>query len=112
MSEGAPFSVGPYRIERTLGKGGIGVVYEAVHGETGGRVALKTVRLPETSMLASIRREVYALQRLAHPGVVRVIDQGVDPDLGPWYAMERIDGASLRERFAAWNEARGAGAPV
>lgn len=109
MSPSAPAMIGPYRVSRTLGEGGIGVVYEAAHAVTGERVAVKTVRLPEASMLASIRREVYALQRLRHPGVVRVIDQGVDAELGPWYAMELLVGASLRRRFEAWREARGDG---
>ncbi len=109
MSEHLPAAIGPYRVARRLGAGGIGVVYEASHALTGERVAVKTVRLPETSMLASIRREVYALQRLRHPGVVRVIDQGVDPDVGPWYAMELIVGESLRARVDRWRHARGGG---
>ena len=67
-SDATPTTIGAYRVVRRLGAGGIGVVYEAAHASTGARVALKTVRLPETSMLASIRREVYALQRLRHPG--------------------------------------------
>ena len=97
-----PPQIGPYRITQRLGAGGMGVVYEALDPRTGEALAVKTVRLLEASMLASIRREVYALQRLRHPGVVRIVDQGVDPYAGPWYAMERLRGESLRDRMAAW----------
>jgi serine/threonine protein kinase len=106
MEESPPafevLKVGPYRVLDVIGEGGMGVVYRAAHESNGEVVALKAVRLPVTSMLASIRREVYALQRLRHPGVVRIVDQGVDPALGPWYAMELLGGASLRQRLCEW----------
>jgi predicted ATPase len=46
-------------------------------------------------MLQSIRREIHALSRIRHPGVVRVRDHGIEQGL-PWYAMELLQGVSLR----------------
>ncbi len=93
-----PDRIGPYRILGMLGEGGMGVVYRATHVDTGALVALKTVHTSNERMLASIRREVHALSRLRHPGVVRTVGEGVDNAL-PWYAMELLEGLTLL-RFA------------
>ncbi|MFN7974829.1 MAG: serine/threonine-protein kinase [Acidobacteriota bacterium] len=88
-------SIGPYRIVRALGKGGMGVVYEA-EDAGGARVALKTLHLPSMEMAGTIRREIQSLARLSHPGIVRIVDHGDHEGL-PWYAMELFRGATLRE---------------
>ncbi|MCU0656686.1 MAG: DUF2791 family P-loop domain-containing protein [Polyangiaceae bacterium] len=93
-------SMGPYLLQEKLGEGGMGVVYRAVHETTGEQVALKTVKVPHEHQLAGIRREILALSRLQHPGVVRVLATGLR-DAVPWYAMELLEGetlSSLRER--------------
>jgi serine/threonine protein kinase/tetratricopeptide (TPR) repeat protein len=99
-----PERIGPYRIVGALGEGGMGVVYRAVHHESGAPVALKTVHTSNERMLSSIRREVHALSRLNHPGVVRVVGEGVD-HAQPWYAMELLEGLTLlrlaRSRWGA-----------
>jgi len=92
----APESIADYRVEGTLGRGGMGVVYRAVHRGTGAAVALKTVLLPDEQFLQRIRREIQALARIQHPGVVRIVDQGLEDGL-PWYAMELLQGAELRQ---------------
>src|SRR6188474_666603 len=97
MSVG-PRTIGTYRILEPLGQGGMGVVYRAEHLQTGQHVALKTVRLPRAWLLQSIRREIHALARIRHPGIVRILDEGVCDGL-PWYAMELVPGMSM-ERFA------------
>ncbi|MGA2451400.1 MAG: protein kinase, partial [Polyangiaceae bacterium] len=88
-------AIGPYRILEPLGHGGMGVVYRARRVGSDRAVALKTVRVPAPQWLHSIRREVDALTRIRHPGVVRIVDHGVDGGL-PWYAMDLLEGESLR----------------
>src|SRR5262249_8516650 len=90
-----PKRIGPYRILGVLGSGGRGVVYKAQHEPTGRQAALKTVRVPHESMLQGIRREVQALARIEHPGIVRILDMGLHEGM-PWYAMELVPGPSLR----------------
>ena len=96
-----PETIGPYRILGVIGRGGMGVVYRAEHLETGEPAALKTVTVTGANMLSGIRREIHALRRVDHPGVVRVLAEGLDGGL-PWYAMDLLQGRSLRD----YNEAR------
>jgi serine/threonine protein kinase len=93
-----PDEIGPYLLLEPLGQGGMGVVYRAQHKESKQRVALKTVRVRHESLLAGIRREIRALMRVNHPGVVRILGEGV-ADGVPWYAMELLEGATLRDHF-------------
>ena len=92
----APETIGEYGIVGVLGRGGMGVVYRAVHRDSGEAVALKTVLLPDEQFLQRIRREIQALARIQHPGVVRIVDQGLEDGL-PWYAMELLEGTELRQ---------------
>ncbi len=55
----------------------MGIVYRAEHVDSKQRAALKTVRVKNERQLESLRREVYALGRIRHPGVVRILDEGV-----------------------------------
>jgi serine/threonine protein kinase/predicted ATPase len=91
----APETVGPYRILGILGHGGMGVVYRGERRDSGQLVAIKTVRVPRESLLSGIRREIHALARAAHPGIVRIVDEGLHDGL-PWYAMELVQGVPLR----------------
>ncbi|MFE8605687.1 serine/threonine-protein kinase [Archangium violaceum] len=91
--------LGPYRILGTLGRGGMGQVFRGQHRESGQLVALKTVRAPSALHLSSLRREVRALGQARHPGLVRILDQGVDEGR-PWYAMELLHGRTLRDVMA------------
>lgn len=87
--------IGPYKINKALGQGGMGVVYLGVHQKTGKQAAVKSVKLPHPGMLQSIRREIYALALIDHPGIIRIIEHGVQAGL-PWYAMEYLRGQTLR----------------
>ena len=99
--------VGPYRVERTIGAGAMGVVYAAADPVTGRRVAVKLMHprgyYARQSSAASrrtdawLRNEARALARLSHPNVVRVY--GIGSERGrPYMAMELIEGQTL----AAW----------
>jgi eukaryotic-like serine/threonine-protein kinase len=93
-------TIGPYRVVYTLGEGGMGVVYRAVHRASGDHVALKTVKAADPAMGGALRREILALTRLDHPNIVRVVDHGEDGGR-PYYAMEFVEGDSLREQLNA-----------
>lgn len=93
-SEGDPTcprvdQVGPFRVVRQLGRGSSGVIELARHVETGETVALKRIAEPRAEAIAGLRREIYALRQLSHPGVVRIVADGLTPT-GPWYAMESL----------------------
>src|SRR3954470_20507908 len=89
--------LGPFRIERQVGRGGLGAVYRAVDTRTGVTVALKMLP-PGTDPSASRRlhREFDALRHLNHPNIVRVLDLGDEGGV-PWLEMEFVDGMVLRE---------------
>jgi WD40 repeat protein len=94
-----PPHVRGYRIVREIGRGGMGVVYEADQEALGRRVALKV--LPAQSgqgpeRLARFQREVRAAGRLHHTNIVPVFEVGEDE--GVWfYAMQLIEGQTLAE---------------
>lgn len=90
--------LGPYRIVRELGRGGMGTVFEAEDDRTGERVALKVLSelAGEPRRRTRFEREIAAAQRVAHPGVVRLLDSGAARGLH-YYAMELVRGRSLQE---------------
>jgi serine/threonine protein kinase/tetratricopeptide (TPR) repeat protein len=95
-----PTELGPYRLLRTLGEGGMGRVYLAEQTQPVRRtVALKLVRwglggdAGETR--ARFRAERQALAALDHTGIARVFDAGSSPDGRPWFAMEYIQGEPI-----------------
>ena len=93
---GQPLTFGPYEVLALIGKGGMGVVYQARHGETGEEVAIKTVRAATQGLLQRIRREVLAMSRAKHPGLVRFIATGLGESV-PWYGMELLQGTTLHD---------------
>jgi serine/threonine protein kinase/tetratricopeptide (TPR) repeat protein len=99
-SQGSSTRIGPYRLTKMLAEGGMGVVHRAVHDATGEPVALKLVRVTSEGMLASFRREIFALRSLEHPSVVRVVADGVH-DGQPWYAMTLLHGETLGDYIDA-----------
>jgi len=98
-SETIPTEVGPFLIDGILGRGGMGIVYSAIHTETGARAAVKTLHGSARHLLSAIRREIHSLQRLDHDSVVRILDHGASDGV-PWYAMELLRGRTLREHLA------------
>ncbi|HEU4384225.1 MAG TPA: protein kinase [Anaeromyxobacteraceae bacterium] len=94
-------SVGRFEILREVGRGGFGVVYEALDRQLGRSVAFKTLR-PTRSVneLAadSILREAEAVARLDHPAIVTLYDVGHCPS-GPYLVEEMLHGETLEERL-------------
>lgn len=93
----------PYRVVRTLGVGGMGEVYEVDHTRTGTRRAVKVVRASldtQAAVAQRLLREGRALLDIEHPNVVRVFEVGSLADGRPYFAMELIEGVSLRRVLA------------
>jgi tRNA A-37 threonylcarbamoyl transferase component Bud32 len=90
-------SVGAYRVERMIGRGGMGVVYEAVQTSVKRRVALKVLR-PELAddpeFAERFRREARLQASLEHPHVLEVYDVG-ESDEGLFLAMRLVSGGTL-----------------
>ncbi len=95
---------GRYRIERVIGRGGMGEVYAAVDSELGDRVAIKTVvqdKVDEQSF-ERLRRELRLTRRLTHPNICRVFDIGRDvTEDGSvlFFTMELLAGETIHERI-------------
>lgn len=95
---------GKYRIERRLGKGGMGSVFLATHIGTGRPVAVKLISaqfMQRAEFVARFRREAQAAGRLRHPNVVDVTDFGFsvneDGSKTAYLVMEYLDGCTLGE---------------
>ena len=91
--------LGPYRIVRELGRGGMGVVFLAVRDDGAFRknVALKLLIPDENAALFAdrFRQERQVLAGLEHPNIARILDGGDAPNGAPYYVMEFVEGAPL-----------------
>ena len=94
--------IGPFAVERELGRGGMAVVYlgRRADGEFEQQVALKLVRADAQDGVAEelFRHERQVLANLAHPHIGRLLDGGRTPEGALWFAMEFIEG----EPIDAW----------
>lgn len=93
--------LGPYRVVRRLGRGGMGVVFEAVHNETGEPAAVKMLSLTlagESDFRGRFELEIEALRKLRHPNIVRLLGFG-EQDGVLFYVMELIRGKSLEDEL-------------
>jgi serine/threonine protein kinase/WD40 repeat protein len=99
-SEALPVLKGAYRLLRTLGEGGMGIVYEAEQAFPRRRVAIKALRgtLATPGMLRRFRNEVELLARLHHPGIAQIFEAGFADENSPdqaFFVMELVEGVSL-----------------
>jgi eukaryotic-like serine/threonine-protein kinase len=95
-----PPTIGPYRILRRLGEGGMGIVYLAEQREPVRReVALKVLRpeLADAELVVRFAAERQALAMMDHPGIARIYRAGSTSDGRPWFAMELVSGLPLNE---------------
>ncbi|MBD2758127.1 serine/threonine protein kinase [Yimella sp. cx-573] len=83
-----------FRVRRQLGAGGMGAVYAVEHPRLPRMVALKLLTADATDAGSAARfdREAEAIARLDHPGIVGVLDRGIEQGQ-PWISMQLIDGA-------------------
>lgn len=91
--------VGAWRITRRIGRGGMGVVYEAerAEGDFKQRVAVKLLRQEAIAELQRFHVERQILARLEHPSIARLYDGGITQDGVPYMVMELIEGKPITE---------------
>jgi predicted Ser/Thr protein kinase len=98
-SEVLPRAFGSYTLLRELGRGAMGVVYEAMHRDLGRKVALKVLRAGvdlDADARARFKREARACAQVRHRHIVEIYEAG-EVDGRPYYAMELVVGRPLSE---------------
>ncbi len=95
--------LGPYKLEKILGRGGMGAVYVGLHEESGERAAVKVLSghlADDEAFRERFKIEVETLKRLSHPNIVQLSGYGED-DGHLFYVMELVQGKSLHDELAA-----------
>jgi len=101
MTLGVGASLGPYRIEASLGSGGMGEVYRARDPRLGRDVAIKVLPAAcsaDPERLQRFEQEARAAAALNHPNILAVYDVGTDNG-SPYVVSELLEGGTLRERL-------------
>lgn len=94
--------IGPYRVLREIGRGGMGAVFEAVHTQIERKVAIKILRsefAQNQQLVARFVTEARAVNIVNHPSVVQISDCGTLPDGLAYIVMEYLEGESLGSRM-------------
>lgn len=95
-------SLGPYRVLRLLGDGGMGAVYEGVHELINRRVAIKALHrqlAPNPEFVSRFLTEARATNRVDHPGLVQILDFHESPRGEVYIIMEYLCGETLASRL-------------
>jgi serine/threonine protein kinase len=95
--------LGPYAIQKLIGRGGMGSVYQGLHSKSGEPVAIKVIAAGIANQPRFRRRfaaEIEALKRLKHPNIVSLVGYGEEQGL-LFYSMEFVQGQSLHEILRA-----------
>ena len=99
VHEPMPETIGPYRIIRELGRGGMGAVYLAVREDDRFRrqVALKVIKrgMDTEEILRRFQLERQVLSALTHPNIARLLDGGAMDDGRPYFVLEYIEGQTI-----------------
>ncbi|HXT49942.1 MAG TPA: serine/threonine-protein kinase, partial [Thermoanaerobaculia bacterium] len=100
-AEPPPSHLGPYRLLREIGSGGMGTVYLAERDDNAyeRQVAVKVLRsgIGNAAALQRFLAERQILARLEHPGIARLYDGGTTPDGRPFLVMELVSGVPIDE---------------
>ncbi len=102
VSLGPDSVVGSYRLVKEIGRGGMGVVFEAVHTLLPRRAAIKVMHSDlrrQPGMATRMVQEAAILEDVRHAGIVRVYEANILPDHRPWIAMELVEGETLAQRL-------------
>jgi hypothetical protein len=101
----APDRIGPWRIVRQLGQGGMGAVFlgERADGQFEQRAAIKLIQGEGRGLIRRFIEERRILAMLEHPGIARLIEGGLTPGGRPYFAMELIEGMHL-DRYCQEHE--------
>ena len=99
LTDDPPRALGPYKLLRSIGAGGMGEVWlaERCDGEFEQRVAIKQLAYPTPGLLQRFRRERQILAHLEHPNVARLLDGGVDAQGAPYLVMEYVEGVPITD---------------
>ncbi|RMG53269.1 MAG: hypothetical protein D6723_07390 [Acidobacteria bacterium] len=93
--------IGPYRLTRRIGQGGMGEVYLAVRADEQyhKQVAVKLIRrgLDNAAIIRRFRQERQILARLDHPHIAKLLDGGTTEEGLPYFVMEYIEGVSITD---------------
>lgn len=96
-----PHAIGPYRLVRLLGRGGMGEVWLAERDEDGfaRQVAVKRIRrgFESEDIRDRFRLERAVLARFSHPGIARLLDGGVDEEGVPYLVLEYVEGVPITQ---------------
>ena len=94
--------IGPYRVLREIGRGGMGAVFEAIHTQIERRVAIKILRsefAQNQQLVTRFFNEARAVNIVNHPSVVQISEFGQLPDGLAYIVMEYLEGESLGSRM-------------
>lgn len=98
-TEPADLRIGPYRVLKELGRGGMGRVYLAARADEQyqKRVAIKVIKtdVDGTEVVSRFRRERQILASLDHPNISRFLDGGATEDGRPYFVMEYVEGLGI-----------------
>ncbi len=91
---------GRYELRRELGRGGMGIVYEAYDHVLPRTVAVKKLRADSfrAETIARFRREAKTIAQMDHPGIIKIFDYGSTPE--PFFVMPLVESATLREEIS------------
>lgn len=94
-----PEHIGPYRVLKRLGGGGMGVVYLCIRDDEQitRRVAVKLIKkgMDSEAVLKRFELEKQVLSNLSHPNIARVLDAGMSDDHRPYFVMDYVEGQTL-----------------